>query len=289
MVITKSDPLDWKDRAIRDLRWSIESPSLITSKPSLLQETKSCDWESYKDPLAQFLGNPPQHRVGKYFESLNQFWLEHICQVKLIAQNYQVIEAGHTKGEIDFVFQTKNAEFIHWETAVKFYLYHATETSLDSHFIGPNTSDTFERKMDRLFNKQLPLGMKAFPQTTRHEAQVKGRIFYHPDQPRPIELPKHLAEHHHKGTWVKVCEWDKYIGTRPHEYFRILRKPYWLSEESLELEKLPELQRRDAFKEELTKHFNRSGHSLLVGAFRRDQNRLHESERLFVVESSWPK
>ena len=289
MPITKSDPIAWDARAIKDLQWCIESPSLISSRPQSLEGGGVSNWEYYRKPLASFLKTPPQHRVGKYFEALNQFWLEHICQVKLITQNHQVIEEGQTKGELDFVFQSKHNEIVHWETAVKFYLYHDSETSLGSHYIGPNTSDTFERKMERLFNKQLPLGAEAFPQTTRHEAQVRGRIFYHPHHSRPDQIPNHLSEEHRKGTWLKVGEWEKYMKSAPHEYFRILRKPYWLSEESYDLGTAQDVHDRRSFQKCLQEHFYISRHSLLVGAFKVEEQRLREIERFFIVENNWPK
>ena len=92
-------------RALRDLAWSIDSPSLIDSQSQLIPSAQQTDWESYRKTLPQSLCAPPNHRVGKYFESLIQFWLQEVLSVHMIAQNKQIIEDGMTKGELDFIFQ----------------------------------------------------------------------------------------------------------------------------------------------------------------------------------------
>ena len=275
-------------RALRDLAWSIDSPSLIDSQSQLIPSAQQTDWESYRKTLPQSLWAPPNHRVGKYFESLIQFWLQEVLSVHMIAQNKQIIEDGMTKGELDFIFQKNDEEILHWETAVKFYLYHETKTVLGSHYIGPNTNDTFERKLDRIFNYQLPLGNTQKPEIDRHEAHVKGRIFYHPNQRQPSQLPTHLSHEHGKGTWIHSSDWRRYAENSPQEFYQVIRKPFWLSPEKIADPTISKVFDIEAFHEKLKSHFRQSQHGLLVAAYDSDATGALEQERLFIVEDQWP-
>jgi hypothetical protein len=283
-----SDTETTLQRALRDLAWSIESPSLIDTQSPLVPSTHETDWESHRKALPQSLCSPPNHRVGKYFENLIQFWLQEVLSTRIIAQNLQIIEEGKTKGELDFIFQKNDEGIIHWETAVKFYLYHESETVLGSHYIGPNTNDTFERKLDRLFNYQLPLGSIQKPEIDRHEAHVKGRIFYHPNQKQPSQVPTYLSHEHGKGTWIHSSDWRRYAENSPQCFYQIIRKPFWLSPEKLTSPAFSEVFDIEAFHEKLKTHFRQSQHGLLVAAFDSDASGALEQERLFIVDDHWP-
>ena len=274
---------------LRDLQWALESPSLLSLNACSLKPPKQTQWEAYQPQLLNFLDTRTSHRVGRYFENLVQFGIEQINGFKLIAQNEQIVERGQTRGEIDFVFQSSETELYHCETAVKFYLFHSSETSMGSHFIGPNTSDTLERKIDRLVNWQLPLGTSLFPALKHQIAHVKGIIFYHPDQSPPHSLPEHLSPKHLRGTWIKHCEWDAFAHSSGYRQFKILRKPYWLGSQILQSDSAIEILSTASLKAQLAQHFDQTEHSLMISAFDSDQMSNEECERLFIVADHWPQ
>ncbi len=273
---------------VRDLQWSLESPPLPSTQALPQDDTSDCQWESYHEALVRFLETRREHRVGRYFENLVRFWIEHIRSDTLLAHNEQVIHKGRTKGEIDFVFRTSSGELIHCETAVKFYLYHSTETSLGSHYIGPNTSDTLERKIDRLFNWQLPLGESFVPEATQRIAHVKGRIFYHPNQAPPSSFPEHLSPTHLKGTWIKSSEWNTFSESGNYQQFRVLRKPNWLADQIYQPDVSEHGILEKPFRTQLTEHFLKTDHSLMISAFNSSSPGSPECERIFVVADHWP-
>lgn len=287
-MLANSDSEATLQQALRDLAWSIESPSLIDSQSLLIPSPQQTDWESYREALSQTLHSTPNHRVGKYFESLIHFWLEEVMSARIVAENLQIFEEGITKGELDFIFQKNDEDIIHWETAVKFYLYHESETVLGSHYIGPNTNDTFERKADRLFSYQLPLGKTQKLKIDRHEAHVKGRIFYHPNQNQPSELPTHLSHEHGRSTWIHSSNWLSYTENASQRFYQIIRKPFWLSTNKLASPSFSQVFDSEAFYEKLKIHFHQSQHGLLVAAYDSDTTGALEQERLFIVDDQWP-
>lgn len=177
-------------RQLDDLTWAIASPSLLADCPVVP------DFDPDRvDPehLAAFLAETPGHRVGRYFERLVLYWLQYVRRVEIVAKSLQIREGNRTVGEIDLLFRDEQHRLNHWEIAVKFYLHFQHKNLSGSHFIGPNAADTFERKMERLFGHQLPRSEASFPEVEIRQAFVKGRIFYHPNQELPHELPMRLA------------------------------------------------------------------------------------------------
>ena len=162
-------------RQLRDLTWAINSQSLLTESPLARLDPSEVDPEH----LRRFLEDDPSRRVGRYFERLVLYWLTHVRKVEVIASSLQIRDGNRTIGEIDLLFRDEQGRVTHWEIAVKFYLYLSSGTFIGSHYIGPNAGDTFERKMERLFDHQLPRSITHFPEVEVRQALVKGRMFYH--------------------------------------------------------------------------------------------------------------
>ena len=270
-----------EERWRRDLRWCIESPLLIDPPgeggvdPGELELGRD---EGAAGGYQAFSG----HRVGYYFESLVAHWLGDVRQVEMVAQGHQVVEGGRTLGEIDFVFRDEAGVLNHWEVAAKFFLYSEHHEVLGSHFIGPNAGDTFERKRDKLLGQQLELSRSVFPEVGRRVAFVKGRIFYHPEEQHPDELPGTMAGNHLRGTWIRFGELDWLAAVA--ERFCILEKPHWLAPERLghddpRLLQAPELVGR-----------LRAGDDrpVLLAGLAEDRDTWRETERIFVVSDDWP-
>ena len=253
--------------------------------------------------LENFIKARETRRVGRYFESLTEYWLDSIRGVELLAVGKQIRLPGkqsgkltskgksktgvRTVGELDFIYREKE-NVTHLETTVKFYLHFEPENPSGSHFVGPNANDHLEKKINRLRDHQLPLSREFFPEVDRREALVRGRIFYHPFQKPPSVLPEMLAAEHLRENWIYSHESEWFENNDDSHRYRILQKPHWLADEVAHpgdtfLLSLPNLQ------EKLSSHFVDDGHPLLISILRPAANMYQESSRVFVVPRTWPQ
>lgn len=239
----------------RDLMWAVNSPSLLADDICSLATGEAVDSSSIDpDEVVSFIREEPTRRVGRYFERLIHFYLSRIRQADIIASGLQIRDVSRTVGELDFVFRERpTAELdgnpksllTHWETAVKFYLWCPDRTVEGSHLIGPNAADTFDRKVSRLLQHQVPLGqteearkplnrIAGSPERPRSLAFVKGRIFYPAEFSRSqFDLtkcahPAELSPGHLHGVWVRESQIGL-LGDRSQEWFTFVEKPYWLA------------------------------------------------------------
>jgi len=238
------------------------------------------------DHLDAFLKERPTQRVGRYFERLVLYWLRHVRQVEVVAESLQVRDGKRTIGEIDLLFYDEQRHLTHWEIAVKFYLHFPQDTTMGSHYIGPNAADTLERKTKRLFEHQLPRSKRDFSEVTIRQAFVKGRIFYHPLQALPSEQAKQLAANHLRRTWIRSTQLNQIQDTDGEAYL-ILRKPFWLSSEVAGVSDVEWMSKRTLV-DVLAGHFAEHDHPVLVSQLRTDGQKFVESKRIFVVPKRWP-
>lgn len=290
-----------RTQSIRDLEWALTSPSLIApSIPArgIASSINSTGLDPLQEKLDDFLqGESPrrdQYRVGRYFERLLLFYLQHIRQVEVVASAQQIQEEGRTIGELDFVFRDESG-LQHWEVAVKFYLHFPGEHISGSHLIGPDPRDNFETKITRLFEHQLPISEKVFPDIAERHAFVKGRVFCHPSFTPPDTLPAELSPAHLRGVWLYHGELD-WLSRLPKSssptLAKIVQKPFWLSPDvvadakvGLSAEGLLPI---DQMQELLQQHFRESSTPRLVSLLSRQAQEWREFERVFVVSESWP-
>ncbi len=244
-----------------------------------------------QEQLRRKIGRNANRRVGKYFEQLIGFWLSSNGGVSDLEHSRQIRDGKRTIGELDFLFIDQAGRRTHLETAVKFYLHTADGQVDGSHFIGPNAADTFERKTQRLFNHQLPLGRQHIGDIDVTMAIMKGRIFYHPDQEIPggklSQLPEGLSPDHARGNWIRQCETGYFSDQADHSRFRVMRKPFWLADE-VAASNDRSLMHAAEMVLYLDRHFQQSKHPVLVSQLSEKENNYQESNRIFVVEDSWP-
>jgi len=286
---TEPTPDAFESQQSRDLKWAIQSPPLIVDNPDddELAGLKSTT-QINEQELAAFLAPYAKFRVGQYFEGLVLYWLEKICHLKIVAQQQQIREGNQTIGEIDFLFEDAAGRLNHWETAVKFYLYYPEHNPTGSHFIGPNAADTFEKKVRRLLEHQLPLGKKHFPEVVRSKAFMKGMIFYHPRATPPTQLPQNMSASHLRGTWIRYSELSWLNDQNENRVFRIMHKPHWLSPE-VNTPENKELISFEELKSDLETHFSKTERPLLISVLKCQQSICLEIDRVFIVAESWPQ
>jgi len=281
-----------KCRGLRDLSWAIESPYLMnplgSEEGDFSTVSKNEIGQLSEQKVETFVERYTGHRVGYYFENLIHFWLKYVRQVEILAQGKQIVEEGRTLGELDFVFRDEEGRVNHWEVAAKFYLYCEDQRVKGSHFIGPNAQDTFELKREKIFAKQLPLSERVFPGVDVRQAFVKGRIFYHPEDKAPDELPSGMRPDHLRGIWMRSSELSllgRNLETEVTRY-HLIKKPYWLaperlSESDLLLLSFAELRGR------LAAHFSECKQATLISVLRQDGRSWQEKQRVFVVADDW--
>lgn len=282
-----------RDRWIRDLSWAITSPLLM--RPTKSGESEPTMVPDFEEATIEWAGaewSPGKHpgrRVGRYFESLVYHWLKHIRGVEILAQGYQVVREGRTVGELDVVFRDEDGRVNHWEVAAKFYLHSGARKVGGSHFIGPNVLDSFERKRNKIFSKQLPLSGEVMPEVSRRAAFVKGRIFYHWQQPTAESSPELLMPNHLRGIWLRHCElsWlESENGLGASEY-HLVEKPFWLAPEKIAFADASPLS-FPKLRLHLEQHFSREKRPILLSALVREASCRQEVGRVFVVPDQWP-
>ncbi len=169
MTATRAD--EPRDRIVRDLQWSLASPPLAAARlPSSLAPAETWFTELGRNaalPLARLDQDPqPLHaavrncrdrRLGAYFETLLDFWLERYSRWRVVARRLPIHAQGRTLGEFDFLlYDNRHAHHEHWEVAVKFYL-GVTDEAGALHWVGPGLRDQLARKRTHLLSHQIRL------------------------------------------------------------------------------------------------------------------------------------
>lgn len=263
-------------QAIADLQWLARCPPLIQTEQTYdFADVASAnlDWGSVR----RFLETKAAHRVGYYVESLVQVLLESDPGILDLQHGIQIRREKETLGELDFLFQ-RAGKLHHLEIALKFYLCYPEGAGNGSHFIGPNATDSFERKRDRLLGKQLPFGREHFPEIEESHHLVKGMIFYHPSDEGSVALPEQLNPDHARGLWIRESELSEFLCNLPtSQKGRILKKPFWLSGggEDLSVEGI-EVAARE--------YFAQWPGPVFLGLYEDND----EMNRLFIMPDCWP-
>lgn len=103
------------------------------------------------------LSVPKNTVLGKRAEAFFAAMILHSSKYRLLASQIQLISAGVTQGEIDFVVEEVTCKkVIHIELAYKFYLLDPRVSNELAKWVGPNKRDTLERKWMKLLNHQFP-------------------------------------------------------------------------------------------------------------------------------------
>ncbi len=260
-----------------DLNWLQCCPDLVLSDHALDLDHEIREPRCW-DPVTRFLETKAAHRVGYYVESLFQVWLESNPQVTDLQHSIQIRREKETLGELDFLFR-REGKLQHLEVALKFYLCYPEGAENGSRFVGPNATDSFERKRDRLLGKQLQFGKEFYPEIEQSLHAVKGMIFYHWAEPTGSSLPEMLNPDHSRGIWLRQNELDLFLGTwNSTTRARVLKKPFWLAAGGPELS-------ADELRNATSSHFERWDGPVFLALFEGGV----ETKRAFVMSDLWPE
>ena len=303
----------YQTQEVRDLAWACFSPPLLVTSQLADdgQNIANCGlpltaqrraWLEALDrdatALLQHLSIQRSHRLGVYFEHLWHFFLAHDPVVDLVAHNLPVRDGGRTLGEFDCIYYCHERQrHFHLELAVKFFLSHRQTTGAEhashwSEWLGPNTDDRLDRKVEHLMQHQIQLGSHPLAQQRlqalgivelAREVEIKGYLFQ--AQADPLPAPYGFNPEQHLSKHVRIGLLSAHLATlhaiAPGRYM-ILDKSRWLS---------PVLTSADSGLEagqlvsELEARLARDERPQLVAAI---DNNGSESRRFFVTAQHWP-
>lgn len=226
--------------AVRHLAWLCQTPQLLNSPISFqpadhLPEDYANTlkmWDQNPELAPPLLFEPPQKRLGFYFERLYQILFENLLGWDILLKNQKIHAEGRTIGELDFVVHNRAGNRIeHHEIAIKFYLGVPT-IQQETLWYGPNAIDRLDLKTERLIHDQSQ--RTRHPETTAllKASGITGAItpqifmpgyLFHPGT-QPIATPDYVPEHHLRGTWMYVSD----AKSADTSTWAPLTKPHWI-------------------------------------------------------------
>ena len=160
---------------VRDLAWVILAPPMLTHTPwPQRHPLAGSDWVQAPEHLERWLreldrnSQPLQHwleqattrRLGRYYERLWQFAVQHAPGVELVAANLPIRLGGHTLGELDLLLRDRDGVH-HLELAIKLYLGPQEGDGSDpAQWLGPGSNDRLDRKLKHFSQHQLPMSSR---------------------------------------------------------------------------------------------------------------------------------
>ena len=289
----------FKNQSVRDLAWAIDSIPLIEKNfgeevqffnayeckkyfEEFLPVLKELDKKT--DILEKYLHSKNSKLIGKRFEHLIEFWLDHSPKFELSASGLQVFDGQRTIGEFDFIYLNKETnKFTHLEVAGKFYLWNGKSLSFEN-FAAPNFKDNLQKKINSILGKQILLSETEQGKSLLRSIGIKevvkkvcfkGYIFY----PLFYELPKIFPVGHSHGFWLHYDEIEKLEG----EYWLILERGKWISPVCCENNYLT----RNDFIQLIKRYFTSNNYPLLVVKLAKEKNYFVEETRYFLVHESF--
>ncbi len=286
---------NFKNKAVRDLAWSVCSQGLLKDELVLDEgvlrdeylkfEPQLIQWDRNPKPLVDFMNTKNTRRLGHYFEQLIFFWLQRSERFEIVANNIPLrTNKKHTLGEVDLiVYDEKIKVYQHWELAVKFYL--AINTGGKTTYIGPNANDYLHLKIQKLKEHQCKIleseeGKSLLSELNIPHVQtklfVKGFLYYHPKQ---ACIPwENIHPDHARSWWIYLKEAEEFL-TDTHQ-FALIHKDEWLSTPTLPKKILTKKECLNTLKQEL----ELSPRSIYLTTYK---NGIFKSSG-FVVKDSWP-
>lgn len=307
-----------RHQAVRDLAWCCFSAPMMHELPgssiSILPFTTPHHWpwlqalDQQPQPLLDHLRQLKSTRLGIYYEALWHFYFAHYSGWELLQHNLQIDRHGITLGAFDFLCR-RDEEYWHIETAVKFYLCSACnplEAYDWKYWIGPESQDRLDLKLNHLRQHQLPLHQEAEAQSQleslypdakqwRTGLCIQGYLF---SPAHRNSKPAFVHSHHERGSWWHLSEFLQAIATQSNQCWFVLERQQWLSPAHCTDTAL--LLTAEQLAEKLLDDVDGAHRPQLIATMKRQEcsssseNQPEniicwiESARLFVVPDDWP-
>jgi hypothetical protein len=301
----------YQTREVRDLAWACFSPPLLdtaalekgrvgVSNCAFPLTASRRQWLEALDrdatPLLEHLAGLRGRRLGLYFESLWHFFLKQDDSVELVANNLPVQDDKRTLGEFDCLYFCRRRNcHVHLELAVKFYLGWCAEPSLEpastwQNWLGPETRDRLDIKINRLLEHQIRLGNTAAARPVLaslgikqllREIEIKGYLF----RPTAVAMPPPQGFHQLQRlrSWVRLSDLATASQATGIDGYQILPRMRWLSE--VQIDPTEAISTPGELLAILYREMHRSPGPRLVAALDRSGA---EIERFFVTGPDWP-
>ncbi|MFT7109466.1 MAG: hypothetical protein ACI843_001128 [Psychrobacter glaciei] len=326
--------------AVRHLAWCLfSSPLAELNTARTLHITATAELTKWLDSLnknpqhlLEYIQQNNHRLLGSYFECLWQYYFKYSPNTQLLAHHVQITQSlNHphensdqannknsrqtngrkTLGELDILALIDNKPF-HVELAVKFYLLIPNVTGAQAkHWIGPQTRDRLDLKLDTLNRKQLPflhhpatqkaLEQRGLGQEYESAVALKGYLFspFNSDFTRPIESDTNLHAATNMGQWIHASDVDMILNSQSDETrWCIVEKHNWLGPVTTDqaMEDQIELLNNQQVRLEVLSHFNyhaenRIPYALMLISMKNSPHNISdlcESGRYFLVPNGWP-
>lgn len=211
----------------------------------------------------------------------------------MLAHNLPVHSEGRTLGEFDCLYRClESGRTVHLELAVKFFLRSPAINGLDTdrrHWLGPDTRDRLDLKIDHLLHHQIHLSHTTAAQetlaangltVTDREIALRGCLFTTSDG---AAAPEGFNDDVVLQRWARVDSWQDLVAGGSSERYLALEKSRWLSPAiALEGDALLDA---PAMHARLQAHFADTHYPVLLAAM---DARGVETARFFVTTDDWP-
>ena len=284
---------------VRDMAWALSSPPLmqpVATKCSwfgarwyrqLFED--SVGWlhqlDEQPQELLDVIADEKDKRLGKYFETLWDYYFQCSSRFTVLRRNLQVHHRQRTLGELDFIVHDEVLQKnIHIEMAIKFYL-GVGDTASMANWHGPGKQDRLDIKMKNLIDKQSVFSRHTVvvQQLLEEDIQIdqcavimKGRLFYPHRRGEPYIAPESSDPSHLKSYWYRYSDYSFCEHCR---YMPLVRSG-WMASQAFEAGK--SMRQKQQLDECLSTGKLRL--PLLLVRFNEEQ----ESERIFLVPDDWP-
>ena len=300
-------PRQLRHPAVRDLAWVILAPPMLIQTPwPQRHPLAGSDWvqapeqlerwlrelDQHSEPLQHWLELATTRRLGRYYERLWQFAVQHAPGVELVAANLPIRLGGHTLGELDLLLRDR--EGVHrLELAIKLYLGPQDGDGTDpAQWLGPGSNDRLDRKLKHFSQHQLPMSGRPESreilasldiQTFSAHLWLGGYLLY--PWPGEASSPAGANPQHLRGRWLHQRDWPAFARQSPAGCWQPLPRHAWLAPAHYGPEGIWTAQQLDIW---LTELHPQAPAQLLVRLSENEDGDWEEAERLFLVSDFWP-
>ena len=300
-------PRQLRHPAVRDLAWVILAPPMLIQTPwPQRHPLAGSDWvqapeqlerwlrelDQHSEPLQHWLELATTRRLGRYYERLWQFAVQHAPGVELVAANLPIRLGGHTLGELDLLLRDREGVH-HLELAIKLYLGPQDADGTDpAQWLGPGSNDRLDRKLKHFSQHQLPMSGRPESreilasldiQTFSAHLWLGGYLLY--PWPGEASSPAGANPQHLRGRWLHQRDWPAFARQSPAGCWQPLPRHAWLAPAHYGPEGIWTAQQLDIW---LTELHPQAPAQLLVRLSENEDGDWEEAERLFLVSDFWP-